>query len=92
MQQTRYTLDEVREHQQDGWMVIEGGVYDVTDLLASHPGGKNILIKHFGKDATKNFHRAGHSSRARGQMAEYLIGSLAGGPLHLVCLCFLGKK
>ncbi|KAL0944625.1 mitochondrial cytochrome [Colletotrichum truncatum] len=36
-------------------MALHGKVYDITAFLASHPGGKAILLKNSGKDATKAF-------------------------------------
>lgn len=30
-------------------------MYDVTDFLGAHPGGKQIILKHAGRDATKIF-------------------------------------
>ena len=34
------------------WLLIDDTVYDVTELLASHPGGTGPLLKYAGKDAT----------------------------------------
>ncbi|OHE93328.1 FMN-dependent dehydrogenase [Colletotrichum orchidophilum] len=52
-----WSLPEVRQHQtsDDCWMVIHGKVYDITSFLPSHPGGKAILLKNAGKDATAAF-------------------------------------
>ncbi len=33
-------------------MVIKGEVYDLTDFVDSHPGGRNVLLKNAGKDVT----------------------------------------
>ncbi|GAC96694.1 cytochrome b2 [Pseudozyma hubeiensis SY62] len=35
------------------WVVIKGEVYDVTDFVDSHPGGRNIILKNAGKDVTE---------------------------------------
>ncbi|KAJ4390013.1 hypothetical protein N0V93_007486 [Gnomoniopsis smithogilvyi] len=37
------------------WLVIHGKVYDVTTFLDKHPGGRAILLKQAGADATKEF-------------------------------------
>jgi cytochrome b involved in lipid metabolism len=52
----KYTLQEVSKHntREDGWMVIRGRVYDVTDWIPLHPGGDAILAG-LGKDATTLF-------------------------------------
>ncbi|KAF4972194.1 hypothetical protein FZEAL_9656 [Fusarium zealandicum] len=37
------------------WVVLYGKVYDVTEFLPSHPGGKKIILKLAGKDATDDY-------------------------------------
>ncbi|KAI9020324.1 heme peroxidase [Hyaloraphidium curvatum] len=37
------------------WVVIAGGVYDVSEWKSSHPGGKEVLKKMIGLDATAEF-------------------------------------
>lgn len=37
----------------DCWVVIHGRAYDVTDFKEEHPGGKAVILKWAGKDATK---------------------------------------
>lgn len=34
------------------WVVIKGEVYDVTEFVDNHPGGRNIILKNAGKDVT----------------------------------------
>ncbi|CAG8460677.1 12755_t:CDS:2 [Ambispora gerdemannii] len=58
-----FTVEEVAEHKNDDslWIIVHGKVYDVTNFLGEHPGGKKILQKVGGQDATKqfdNFHNA----------------------------------
>lgn len=58
-----YTLEEISTHnnEQSCWIIIDQVVYDVTTFLDNHPGGKKIIVKVGGKDATKqfaNFHDA----------------------------------
>ncbi|CAF9940821.1 hypothetical protein IMSHALPRED_002180 [Imshaugia aleurites] len=49
---------EVGKHNNDKdcWLVIiHGRVYDVTEFKEEHPGGKSIILKWAGKDATDQF-------------------------------------
>ncbi|EPQ31973.1 uncharacterized protein PFL1_00171 [Pseudozyma flocculosa PF-1] len=53
------SMDEVEKHNalpekggQGLWVVIKGEVYDVTNFVDNHPGGRNIILKNAGKDVT----------------------------------------
>jgi len=52
-----FTVEEVSKHNSttDCWLIISNRVYNVTSFLSSHPGGKNVILKVSGKDATKEF-------------------------------------
>ncbi|XP_011268281.2 cytochrome b5 [Camponotus floridanus] len=58
------------------WIVIYDNVYDVTDYMAQHPGGPELIEEYAGKDATDGFDDFGHSSDAKKILKEYLIGEL----------------
>ena len=47
--------DEIKRHNKkdDCWVVVDGVVYDMTDFLDDHPGGKRLPVKHSGKDVTE---------------------------------------
>lgn len=34
------------------FVIIDNKVYDITDFIADHPGGENVISTHIGKDAT----------------------------------------
>ena len=42
-------------HDKDCWVIIHGRAYDVTAFKEEHPGGKNIILKYAGKDATDTY-------------------------------------
>ncbi|CCE61855.1 hypothetical protein TPHA_0B01820 [Tetrapisispora phaffii CBS 4417] len=51
------TPEEVARHNKrdDCWVVINDSVYNLTDFIDSHPGGKNVIVANSGKDVTKLF-------------------------------------
>lgn len=59
------------------WIIYKGNVYDVTDFVKDHPGGADLILEKAGKDATKAFNGAGHSSDAVSDMKKYKIGEVA---------------
>ncbi len=83
---TTITLDShlVAQHdnESDCWLTINNDVYDVTNYLILHPGGRSIIIPYCGKDATQAFDTKGgqgsHSTFADSQLNAYLIGVLGG--------------
>eukprot|EP01095_Lingulamoeba_sp_RSL-Kostka_P016785 TRINITY_DN834_c2_g2_i1.p1 TRINITY_DN834_c2_g2~~TRINITY_DN834_c2_g2_i1.p1 ORF type:complete len:502 (-),score=176.07 TRINITY_DN834_c2_g2_i1:135-1640(-) len=52
-----YSLEEIAKHnkENDCWVVIGNKVYDVSNFMKDHPGGKRILIKVGGTDSTSQF-------------------------------------
>lgn len=51
------SLQELAKHATatDCWVAVSGRVFDVTSFLGEHPGGKKILLREGGKDATEKF-------------------------------------
>lgn len=58
------------------WVIIHGKVYDVTNFLADHPGGKKVLLKASGKDATKQFDSFHNKSVLEKIGSKFLIGEI----------------
>ncbi|KAI1454521.1 cytochrome b5 [Annulohypoxylon moriforme] len=53
-----FTTKDVAEHkdEQNGmYIIVDSGVYDITNFLEEHPGGAKILKRMAGKNATKQF-------------------------------------
>lgn len=48
---------EVAEHSSEKscWVIVHGKAYDVTEFLPEHPGGKKIILRYAGKDATEEY-------------------------------------
>lgn len=79
-----YTMTEISQHNNtdDCWLVISGRVYNVTNYIQAHPGGKTIL-EGCGQDATQLFETrpmgsgTPHSQRAKNLLDNYYIGNLS---------------
>ncbi len=76
-----YSWQEIRKHatKKDGWIVIDGKVYNVSEYLAGHPGGPQFIVDWLGKDATDAFKTKGgmgtaHSDFAQNLLKDFLIG------------------
>jgi len=84
LSEPEYALREVAQHHEtdDLWIIIDGGVYDITRYLkldkgARHPGGIDILIAYGGADATAEFDFINHSKFAKRLLSRYRIGRVA---------------
>lgn len=78
-----YSMVEVNKHnnKDDCWLAIDNKVYEVTEFVSGHPGGK-ALLEGCGKDATELFKtrpmgsKTPHSDRANKLLSKYLIGEI----------------
>ena len=72
-----FTLEEVATHntEQDCWCIINGNVYDITEFLPDHPGGKTAPVLLSGGDATKEFNMLHTPDLLDKYGVEYLIGT-----------------
>lgn len=72
------TRTEVETHNQEEnlWLILNNSVYNVTNYLAKHPGGQEVILEHAGKDATEAFEDIGHSKGAIRILATLEIGQL----------------
>ncbi len=59
------------------WIVVNGRVLDVTSYLGHHPGGRDVLTRYAGRDATAAFAAAGHSHAAVMKCADFDVGPLS---------------
>ena len=69
---------EVAKHKtgDDCWVVIKGKVYDVTNFLADHPGGKKAIVMYAGKDATEEFEMLHRPDIIDKYGKEFMIGNV----------------
>ena len=53
----RHTVEEVAKHNKKGdvWVVLNGRILNVSNLLSLHPGGKLAILTFGGKDAATEF-------------------------------------
>jgi alkylation response protein AidB-like acyl-CoA dehydrogenase/cytochrome b involved in lipid metabolism len=76
MSATYFTAEDVSKHNKkaDCWMIVNGGVYDVTEFMEIHPGGAGILLTVAGKDASDYFNDL-HNPEILDEIGEdYKIG------------------
>jgi nitrate reductase (NAD(P)H) len=83
-----WTLQDVRKHKfcDDGWIAVDGKVYDITEHVANHPGwdtGCQVttvlsILAHLGMDCSEEFrdiHRP--YPQAWKQLQGFYIGDLS---------------
>lgn len=59
------------------WTVIDGEVYDITNYVDQHPGGKKKLLKGQFKEASEMFHRFHPGLKISNTVLQFLkIGDL----------------
>ena len=78
MDLNEYSLNDLSKHNKpnDCWILIKDKIYDVTNFLEDHPGGRKILLEYGGKNGTRYFNEIFHSNDAISQMKKYLVGKL----------------
>jgi flavocytochrome c len=79
---TVLSADEVAKHtsEKDCWVILNGKVYDVSEFLPDHPGGKKAIMLYAGKDASEEFNML----HAANVLTKYLPAA--------ACLGVLGPK
>lgn len=76
------SLEELARHssEQDCWMAIDGGIYDVTDYFPAHPAPPSALLDWCGREATAAFGDKGmgrpHSPGSRELLETMRVGTL----------------
>jgi cytochrome b involved in lipid metabolism len=73
------TATEVSRHatESDCWIIVNNGVYNVTQYVPQHPGGKGKIVPLCGKDATRAFEgEHGGDRKPETMLAKLKIGDL----------------
>jgi len=76
-----YTLAQVSERNSaaECWVVIDGGVYDLTQWIRSHPGGSGAILNLCGKDGSASFtSQHGGQARPSSTLDGYYLAPLVG--------------
>ena len=76
-----YTLAEVSERDSaaECWVAIDGGVYELTQWIRSHPGGSGAILNLCGKDGTTSFtSQHGGQARPSSTLDGYYLAPLIG--------------
>ena len=76
-----FTAEDVAVHStaESCWVSRNGKVYDVTNFLADHPGGDDLILNYAGKDVGEIMRdptEHDHSDSAYDMLDECLIGRL----------------
>lgn len=74
-----FTMAEVETHNSEDscWTVVRGNVYDVTNWVPDHPGGRRAILSLCGTDGTAAFEgQHGGKDGPESRLTEFAIGSL----------------
>ncbi|KAL8376917.1 hypothetical protein RB595_007849 [Gaeumannomyces hyphopodioides] len=73
-----FTQSDVASHNKpnDLYIIVDGDVYDLTKFQDDHPGGKKILTRVAGKDASKQFWKYHNEGILKKFQAQLQVGSL----------------
>jgi alkylation response protein AidB-like acyl-CoA dehydrogenase/cytochrome b involved in lipid metabolism len=72
------TMEELAKHNtpEDAWVMVDSVVYDVTKFAKMHPGGRAVLLRAAGKDATADFKMV-HADSVLKKYERLRVGRLA---------------
>ncbi|MBL6592801.1 MAG: hypothetical protein ISP16_01840 [Candidatus Aquiluna sp.] len=76
-----FTLAQVSERNSaaECWVAIDGGVYDLTQWILSHPGGSGAILNLCGKDGSASFNsQHGGQARPSSTLDGYYLAPLVG--------------
>jgi cytochrome b involved in lipid metabolism len=77
-----YTRSEIERHNTEtsAWIVAGDDIYDVTDYIEHHPGGKYSIMKKIGgvKDCTQDL--LFHSKSGQKYWKQFLVGKVTKNP------------
>jgi alkylation response protein AidB-like acyl-CoA dehydrogenase/predicted heme/steroid binding protein len=73
-----FTTGDVASHNKPGdlYIIVDGDVYDLTKFQDEHPGGKKILQRVAGKDASKQFWKYHNEGILKKYKGKLVVGSL----------------
>ena len=75
-----FTKADVATHKDEKegmYIIVDDGVYDITNFIEEHPGGAKILKRVAGKDATKQFWKYHGKSVLEKYGAKLKVGTLS---------------
>jgi alkylation response protein AidB-like acyl-CoA dehydrogenase/cytochrome b involved in lipid metabolism len=72
------SMEELAKHNkpEDAWVMVDSVVYDVTKFAKMHPGGRAVLLRAAGKDATADFKMV-HADSVLKKYERLRVGRLA---------------
>ena len=75
-----FATEDVAKHnsEKDLYVIVDGGVYDMTKFLPNHPGGKKIVLRVAGQDASKQFWKY-HNAAILKKHQHLKIGEIGSG-------------